>query len=235
MIAGSAPASFVPSESSSASGLPDAPGAAPLRGYVMAPNPVTPGSNVAPKYSTHIASDETAQTLTTGDKIVMNLRDLYAPTHFGSAILAAGWSHINNGAPNYGTDRGAFGERLGAAELHATSERVFEKVILVPAFHIDARYYVMGSNHNIGQRGLYALSRIVVTKTDSGHNTFNAPLFIGQAGAAALNRTYYPPINRNFHDAASEFASSFTGTALGFVVDEFSDGLLRAIHMKKKK
>lgn len=189
----------------------------------------------AGKYEKLIYPDEEAQPISARDKFAMGLRDMYSPLNVSGAVLAAGWEQAVNGAPNYGTNRMAFAQRFGAGMARGSSQGLFSDGILAPVFHADPRYYVQGRAHSIAHRSGYAVSRVFVTRTDSGRQTVNAPLLIGYAGAAALTNTYYPQINRNFKDTASDYAGSLGGAALGFLVNEFSGELLKVIHIKNKR
>jgi len=226
-------AAVTPVDSSSAAELPDAPSAAPLPAFVPEFGQPAPGTSVAPKYAMTIEADQTAQSLTARDKAIMGLRDLYSPMNFAAMFASAGYEQVLNGSPNYGTDRGAFGERLGAAAIRETTQGLFYEVVLSPMFHIDARYYVEGPRHGFFHRVVYAGTRVLIAKTDSGHNTINSPLLLGYAASTALNPVYYPQINRNFKDTASEYGGSLGGAALGFLISEFSDSMLKAVHIRK--
>jgi hypothetical protein len=219
--------------SSSDSALPDAPSAAILRAEAPAPNRSAQGGNPAPKYAKYIPSDESAQSITAHDKVIIGLRDLYSPFNFLAMIASAGYEHVTNGAPNYGTDRGAFGARLGAAAIRESTQGFFTDSVFSPMLHMDPRYYVQGPDANFIHRTLYAVTRVLISKTDSGRSTINAPLLLGYAASTALSTTYYPQVNRNFRDSASEYGGSLGGAALGFFVSEFSDQILKAVHMKK--
>jgi len=220
----------IPSESSSAVELPNAP---PLRAFAPEADQATSGGNVAPKYAKTIDADQTAQPITAHDKAIIGLRDLYSPMNFAAMIASAGYEQALNGSPNYGTDRGAFGERLGAAGIRETTQGFFTDVVFSPMLHTDPRYYVEGSRYSFVHRVFYAGTRVLVTKNDSGHNTVNSSLLLGYAASTALSNAYYPQINRNFRDGASEYGGSLGGAAIGFLVSEFSDSLLKAVHIKK--
>lgn len=223
-----------PAEPSSSAELPDAPSAALLRDFAAETDQAATGGKVAPKYSKNIASEETAQPITGHDKAIIGLRDLYSPFNFMSILASAGYSHALNGAPNYGTDSGAFGQRLGAAGISITTQGFFTDVVFSPMLHMDPRYYVMGRRHGFIHRAFYAGTRVLVSKNDSGRNTINGPLLLGYAASTALSETYYPKINRNFGDAASEYGESLGGAAVGFLVSEFSETILKAIHVRKE-
>ena len=189
---------------------------------------------VAPKLTKYIPSGWTAQPINAHDKVLLGLRDLYSPLNFIAMLASAGYEHALNSEPNYGTDRGAFGERLGAAAIRESTQGLFTDAVFAPILHEDPRYYVQGSPHGFIYRLFYAGTRPLITRTDSGHNTVNAALLLGYAGSSALSYSYYPQINQNFHDTAATFGSSIGGAALGYVVSEFSDDVLKAVHMRKK-
>ncbi len=175
-----------------------------------------------------------AQPLTAHQKVVLEMHDLYAPASLAAIALSAGYSHVTNGSPNYGTNSKAFAQRLGATAARDTSEDLFAYGILDPLFHQDPRYYVLGRKYNFFHRVLYAGTRTLVTRTDSGHNTLNSSLLLGYAGGAALTNVYYPQINRNFKDTANTYGGSLGGAALGFLVSEFSSDFLQAVHLQKR-
>lgn len=230
-------AAVAPTSSSAEASLPEDPGmlqTTPLR--ASTPGTAAPQTgNLAPHYAMNIASDERAQPLKAGDKLVVGLRDLYSPLTFLGIVSAAGYGQLVNGEPNYGTDRGAFGQRLGAAALRDVSQEVLTNGVFAPILHQDPRYYALGSNSSFGHRVVYAATRPLISRTDSGHKTINGAMLLGYAGTAALEYPYYPQINRNFKDLAFGFGGSLGGSALGYVVTEFSDDLLHAIHLRRKK
>ncbi len=210
--------------------LPEAP--APQLATDPKPKPGTdPAEHIASKYAMTIPSNWHAQRLTPREKAVAGLTDLYSLESVASWFFAAGWEQLLNNAPNYGTDKGAFGERLGAAALRGTSQGVLSEVILAPLLHEDARYYVEGPKYNFFHRTVYAVTRPFVTRNDEGKQTVNGALLIGYAGAAAITPAYYPQINRNFSDVASVYAGGVGGAALGFFISEFSQDVLHALHL----
>jgi hypothetical protein len=94
---------------------------------------------------------------------------------------------------------------------------------------------VEGPEHNFIHRVLYAITRPILTRTDSGRETINGAELLGYGSASALSYTYYPAINQNFHDTAATFGDSLAGSALGNLVSEFSGQFLEMIHLKKRQ
>jgi hypothetical protein len=176
-----------------------------------------------------------AQQLTRHEQVILGFHDMYSLPTFVGEIASAGYSHITNGQPNYGTDKGALGQRVGASVLRDTTEDLFSEVILAPILHEDARYYIEGSRYNFFHRTIYAATRPIITRTDTGRSTINASLLIGYAGASALSYTYYPTINQNFKDTVATFGGALAGAAVGDFVNEFLDDVLQTLHLEKKR
>lgn len=237
--ANTTPAAYV-ADSSSSAALPDDP-SIHLVGVEAAPAPqaapqsATSAAPTAPKYSMTISPGYHAQQLTRHEQVVLGFRDMYSLPTFVGEIASAGYSHITNGQPNYGTDKGALGQRVGASVLRDTTEDLFSEVILAPMLHEDSRYYIEGSRYNVFHRTIYAVTRPIITRTESGKNTVNASLLIGYAGASALSYTYYPTINQNFKDTAATFGGALAGAAVGDFVNEFLDDVLQTLHLEKKR
>jgi len=229
-----------PSESSSFNdALPEAPSAMLQDLALRASTPeatriaVSGKVRVAPLYRKHIPDGWEAQPLTARDKMVLGARNLYSPFALLGYVVTAGYEQAENGQPNYGTNRGAFVQRLGAISLRDTTEDAFTDMVFAPLLHQDPRYYVEGPQHGFLHRVVYAVTRPIITRTDSGRETANGSELLGYASASALSYTYYPKINQNFHDTAATFGGSLLGSALGNLVSEFSGQMLEAIHLKK--
>jgi hypothetical protein len=213
-----APVPFV--FSSSAGAADPAPKAGPA-----ATNGLGSTTSAASHTQKYIEPGQTAPTLSADDKVLLGLRDAFSLFSAAGWFTDAGYEQLVNGSPNYGTDRGALGQRLGAAAIRDITEGVFTDSIMSPILHEDPRYYRMGPGHNIFVRAIYAGTRPIITRTDGGHTTINLALLAGTAGGSALTNTYYPPLNRGFTQTAETFGGSIGGSALGDLVSEFYDDI----------
>jgi hypothetical protein len=179
-----------------------------------------------------IEPGQTAPPLSSHAKVVLGLKESFT---FFSAVgwtASAGFSQLTNGSPNYGTDSGAFGERLGATSLRLISQNIIGNAFFAPLFHEDPRYYKMGGR-NVGRRVFYAATRTLITKSDDGRSRPNFSLLSGHLAGAALTNTYYPSINRGFRETAETFGNAIGGSALGFGITEFLNDVLRFAHLEK--
>jgi hypothetical protein len=176
---------------------------------------------------------QSAPPLSARDKEILGLKQTFTLFTLIGWTTSAGYTQLVNGSPNYGTDSGAFGERLGAAALRNTTQNIFGNVIFAPLFHEDPRYYKMGKGHKGYNRILYAATRALITRADDGHATPNYSLIAGRVVGAALTNTYFPQSNRSFSQTAETFGTSMAGAAFGFIVTEYLDEALEFIHLKK--
>jgi hypothetical protein len=190
---------------------------------------------VAKKTDKFIPAGFQAQPLTARDKVNVTLRDIFSWESGVGFTLAAGYSQVTNGHPDYGSDKGAFGERLGAAAARDTSQDLFSGAIFAPILHEDPRYYVEGDSYGVVHRTLYAVTRPLITRSDSGHSRINGSLLLGYAAAAALTNAYYPGNERTVKDTARTYGASIGGAALGFFFQEFVDDALEAVHLHKRQ
>jgi hypothetical protein len=197
------------------------------------PQPATARTKQATRFQSTIAPDENPHQFTHAEKFVFGFRDSFFPFSMAGWLSSAAWGQWTNGSPNYGTDSGAFGERLGAAALRGGSMGVFSESVLANLFHEDPRYYQMGNSQPFIKRGLYAGTRIFVTRTDGGRQTVNYSLLAGNFGGALLTQTYYPKKNTTAGEIAATYGSSLGGSALGFVVSEFLGDALRLVHLQR--
>jgi len=62
---------------------------------------------------------------------------------------------------------------------------------------------------------------VLVTRTDSGRERFNAPEILGSATSSAISRTYYPNDERNFGDFAYSMGSRVASDAAYNLAKEF--------------
>ncbi len=78
----------------------------------------------------------------------------------------------------------------------------------------------------------YAISRVLVTRTDSGQQRFNFSEVMGAFAAAGLTNTYYPDADRNVSHTMRAAGISLATSAGWNVLYEFGPDLLRKLKKK---
>jgi hypothetical protein len=231
--ASSSAATVFPELVSAAPNLPDAPGLPDAHGRAITSGPVVSMPQATPTQK-YIAPGQAAPSLTANDKVLLGLRDAFSPFAASGWFASAGYEQLLNGSPNYGTDRGAFGERLGSSAIRDASEGIFTDSVMSPLLREDPRYYRLGPAHNFFARLVYAGTRPLITRTDGGRLSPNLALLSGTLGGAALTNLYYPQVNRGPTQTMETFGTSIGGSALGDVVSEFYADLMQRIHPQRR-
>ena len=154
-------------------------------------------------------------------KVDLFVKETVDPFTFVSAAMGAALSQAGDGTPRYGVGMVPYSQRLGAAFLDMATQNFFSDAILATTLHEDPRYYRMGPGHSIARRVVYSLSRLVITKTDSGKERFNFSGVGGMAMGIALSNAYYPDKSVSGSVNEARFISSMTGGALGNLLPEF--------------
>lgn len=177
---------------------------------------------------------ETARPLTTKEKFNISwhqMSDLSA--HVGNA-LQAGFQQAADGQPHYGEGWGAYGERYLAAEGDQVSASLFIYGVLPSLLHDDPRYFRRGQGSFVS-RSWYAVSRTVVTRKDSGGDTFNIPQVLGQLIQGGISTAYYPRQDRTVAGVFKNWGINLSYSSAYAVVREFYPDLLRfAFHRNPK-
>ena len=81
----------------------------------------------------------------------------------------------------------------------------------------------------------YAVSRILVTRQDSGRKAFNFSEVLGSFSSSALAVTYYPKSQRDFSDVAERAGIQFAFDAGFNVLKEFYPDIERKLFGRKRK
>jgi hypothetical protein len=114
-----------------------------------------------------------------------------APSRFLRSAAGAGISQAGNSLDGYGQGTAGYGKRFGSSLATVTSSNFFGTFMISSMLHRDPRYFLTlhgGPGHRIG----YALSRIVVSRTDEGTNAANWAGMIAPLLAEGLANSYLP-------------------------------------------
>ena len=151
---------------------------------------------IIPNFMTANDQPENSSTLTTREKFNIAWHQ-YADysAHFGN-VLQAAISQAANGIPHYGQGWGPFGERFLAMEGDQFTGSMLIYGALPTVLHQDPRYFRRGRGRYV-TRIVYAATRVIIARTDSGRPTFNASSVFGQLGQAGISLSYYPPQDRD--------------------------------------
>jgi hypothetical protein len=106
-----------------------------------------------------------------------------------------------------------YGRYYWRAFADGVSGTFFTEAIVPAITHEDPRYYTKGHGGFFRRMG-YALSRTVVTRTDSGGMTFNVAEVVGNLAEAGLSNAYYPPEERGLKQTGRDWGMQMESAAV---------------------
>jgi hypothetical protein len=154
--------------------------------------------------------------LTTKQKYDVTFRSTFDLGQYLFFAGLAGISQADNADPSYRQGALGYAKRLGLAFADGTSENFLTTAILPSMLHQDPRYYRLGTV-NVWYRAGYSVSRIFVTRSDTGHRQFNFSEIVGSGVAAGLYNTYHPASDRTVSNTLASWWMQ-VGYDTGFII-----------------
>jgi hypothetical protein len=117
---------------------------------------------------------------------------------YSSFIFVAGQAGVaqaDSSYPEFGQGAKGYGRYYWHTLADAINENYFVEFIVPSILHEDTRYYTLGRG-DFGKRLGYAFTRIVITRSDSGHETFNVGEILGAGMFSGVANLYYPSQER---------------------------------------
>lgn len=170
--------------------------------------------------SHNVGYERNAKTLTSRDKFDIFYQNTLDPYPFAAVAFHAAISQAEDTHPGFGQGLSGYGKRYGASLADSTSARFFCVYMFPSLFRQDPRY-LRKSSGSVPSRLVYALSRSLITRSDSGETQFNASNILGKFTASALANTYYPAQNRGLEATVSRVGGSIAYQSLSNLGIEF--------------
>jgi hypothetical protein len=150
------------------------------------------------------------------------------PYTFGFVAVDAGISQALNSPREYGQGAAGYGKRYGAIFTDGLTNSIFATGLYPSLLHQDPRFYRRGEG-KVFNRVEYAVTRVLITRQDSGRRAFNFSEIMGNLTSGAVSTAYYPDSQRNLADVAQR-----SGVQLGFdagfyVLKEFYPDIVRKL------
>jgi hypothetical protein len=172
--------------------LPDAPAPKQEAAPQKHQNPFNTTIEVLERRSIFFPSIATTKgPLSSKEKFELFADESVAPSRFISSAAGAAIGQAQNSLAGFGQGWSGYGKRFGSSMATAASTNFFGTYLISSALHRDPRYFVTlhgGVGHRIG----YALSRIVVSRTDEGRDAANWAGMLGSLLAESLANSYLP-------------------------------------------
>jgi hypothetical protein len=167
-----------------------------------------------------VSADTELPPLTVRGKFILATKDSVDYSSFVWAGMQAGQSMALKSYPELGHGAAGYRRYYWRAFVDQASGAYFTEAIVPAVTREDPRYYTLGHGGFL-RRAQYALSRVMLTKTDSGSTSFNFSEILGNGMEAGLANFYYPPQERSLHNTAVNWVAQLEAASLNNLVREF--------------
>lgn len=185
---------------------------------------------VLPNYRT-AESTQIYRPITTKQKFTIAKNDTLDGPGFALAAVFAGLYQLENQNPSFGQGIKGYAHRYVTAYGDQAIGNMMTEGILPSLLHEDPRYFRRGRG-SIGGRTFYAVSRVVVTRTDVGGTRFNVSEFLGNGIDGAIGNAYYPD-ERGFGDTIDRMFVAIGTDAISDILKEFWPDFKKHVLHKK--
>lgn len=145
----------------------------------------------------------------------------------------AGLYQVENSHPEFGQGVEGYFKRFGTSYTDQVDGNIMTEGIMPILLKEDPRYFRKAQG-SIGSRTLYALTRILITRTDAGAATLNYSELLGNGIAAGIGLSYYPD-NRDVGDYLQNWGIQLGTDAASQVLKEFWPDIKRWWYVRRHK
>jgi hypothetical protein len=124
-------------------------------------------------------------------KLWLATQDTFDYSYFILVAGLAGLDMASKSQPAFGQGAEGYGKYYWHNFVDGGIENYMTEAIVPVITREDPRYYTMGKGGFVKRTG-YAVTRLFITKTNSGKSTFNLSEIVGAGAAAGIGNTYYP-------------------------------------------
>lgn len=185
---------------------------------------------VIPNYRA-VSANTQLSPLSFKEKFWLATQDSFDYSAFIWVGMVAGIAMGSKSQPSFGQGASGYGIYYAHNFADNTIENYLVEAIVPAATKEDPRYYTLGHGGFFKRTG-YSLSRLLVTRTDSGHATFNVSEIVGAGAAAGIGNAYYPNEN-TWVKTYQRWGSQILQDGISNIAKEFWPDINRALFHNK--
>jgi len=154
------------------------------------------------------------------EKFWLATQETFDYSNFILVGIISGQSMAANSQPTFGQSWSGYGKYYWHSFADGALENYTVEAIAPSLTKQDPRYYTLAKGGFFKRTG-YALSRLAITRTDAGHNTFNVSEIAGAGAAAAISNSYYPAASNVWVKTYQRWGTQMALDAIFNVAKEF--------------
>jgi hypothetical protein len=165
-------------------------------------------------------------------KFLLSTKTMSDPVTVSFIAMIALIGQARNTDPTYGQGFQGYGKRFGTFFADTGIGTLMTTSVFPTVLRQDPRYFQLGTG-TTWHRTMYSVSRIFVTRGDSGKLQFNYSEIVGNAVAAGISSTYHPQDQRTLGNTLSIWGTSVMLNTVCNVAKEFWPDIRRKIHKQR--
>ena len=166
------------------------------------------------------------------DKFKLATEDSFDYSSFMLAGILAGIGQARNSTPEFRQGGAGFGRYYWHSFADQAVGNYLTEAIFPAATHEDPRYYTLGHGGFFRRTG-YAVTRLLVTRTDSGGSSFNISEIVGNGAGAGISDLYYPSPERTWTKTGQKWVTQVALDGVFNIFKEFWPDISHTIFRQK--
>jgi len=166
------------------------------------------------------------------EKFWMATQDSFDYSAFAYVGILSGVAMAGKSEPEFGQGVAGYGNYFAHGFADNAIENYMVEAIVPSLTKEDPRYYTLGKGGFFKRSG-YAVSRLFITRNDSGNRTFNLSEAVGAGAAAGIGNVYYPADQNQWVKTYQRWLSQVAQDGLSNIVKEFWPDVNKALFHRK--
>jgi hypothetical protein len=179
-----------------------------------------------------VSADEKLPPETVKDKFMSATQDSFDYSSIFIPAVIAGYNMYERATPQFHQGAAGYARYFWHSAVDQTSENYMVEFIFPTVTREDSRYYTLGHGGFVKRTG-YALSRAVITRSNSGAEVFNISEVFGAGAASGISNLYYPSASRSLGNTLTEWSLDVGIDAGSFWFREFWPDINRRVFHNK--
>ena len=167
-----------------------------------------------------VSADQVLPPLSPEEKFKLMAQDSFDYSAFAYVGIMAGIGMAQNSYPEFHQGVAGYGRYYWHSFADNVGGNLMSEAVVPTIARQDPRYYTLGHG-GLVKRTVYSLSRLVVTRTDSDHRSFNFGEVVGNGAAAGIATLYYPGRERTWTKTGQRWVTSVGLDGVSDLIKEF--------------
>jgi hypothetical protein len=167
-----------------------------------------------------VSADEKLPPQTLRDKFKTTMEDNFDYSAFIFVGALAGVAQAENSTPQFHQGAAGYGRYYWHTFADQTDENTWVEFLLPAALHQDSRYYTL-EHASFLKQGVYAVSRVLITRDDNGKEGPNYSEIVGAGAASGISDLYYPSSDRTWTKTGQRWLTNVILDGATFAIKEY--------------